>query len=505
MRQVRYKRPKDFVDPFAPTSGDEKDSKAPGRSGRSTGSPSSSRSRSRGRDGDTSNGDASHVEEAESDNYGDDKFDGDGDDGDEAKREERSSRVNFKETDGRADKDKRKITPKKPSSSKHVNRIRNLRQDDDDDSHKKHANSSLDRDSKKSTRSSDHHHNASSAKKKQSLPAVRTSASLKKQSTLTRMQESGKAAGGSHAPTSQNDDEEVFGAIDIYAPRLLAHVHRNLKITDGDFGETKANAVTKRVLTDVQCWRKGVPSNEIRRWERTRSYSAISLNDYTFSGSDSPAKLGSVSGELNVAMIQIITLSAELLEGSESLSCTMWLDIKKLVDAWVFEKGVEDTWGATAEEIASTYSSSNNGSFDVSNPTNTNSNTTTSCDSAERQGALLQEVAKDLVSNMSLMRLEALTPAGTVVTLEMVLPEYVAVAVLTRLDVSNRADASSSSKGDKSFRSGADYRKQSIFEQLAEHAEEDLAEAEAEYCDDSTLYYLLFIQYFCVFIFNLLF
>jgi hypothetical protein len=464
MRQVRYKRPKDFVDPFAPASSDESDGKAAGRNR----SPSSSTARARSRDkGDTSNGD-----DAGSDNYDEEKFDGDDID--------RSSKVKFKDVDGHADKNdglaNRKASPKKASLSKHVNRIRNLHQDDDDSS-RKHENSNID----------DNRKNPS--KKNQSLPSVRSSKNLgrKKQSTMSRMLERAKASGVSSSAAAHNDDDEVFRAIDIYAPRLLAHVHRNLKISDGNYNEVKPNAATRRILTDVQCWRKGVPSNEIRRWERTRSYSAVSLNDHSFGVLDSPARHGSVSGELNVSLVHIITLSAELLEGSEPLSCTMWLDIKKLVDAWVFEKGVEDTWGATAEEISVTYSS-HNGSFDASNPTNTDSSAATSSDdSVERQGALLQEMAKDIVSNISLMRTETLTPSGTIVTLEMVLPEYVAVAELTRLDVSNRTDASSSSKGDKSFRSGADYRKQSLFEQLAEHAEEDGIEGEPEYFDDSKI------------------
>lgn len=482
MRQVRYKRPKDFVDPFAPASSDEKDDRS--RDGKS---------RSRSRSKERTRGGATDEDEYENDEYGDEDFEGANTN---ESKNSRSGRHSEGKSSPSADRSKSASHHKKPSSSKHVNRIRNLHHESEATTSASSAGGGGDK-KKASSRPSTHSHSSStSAQKKGSV------VSMKKQSSLHgRAQDNSKSAATTSSSTHNDDDEAVFGAIDIYAPRLLAHVHRNLKITDGDnYHDAKPGnnaAAAKRVLTDVQCWRKGVPSNEIRRWERSRSYSAISLNDYGFGGgSESPSRLGSSASSeqnTNIATVQIITLSAELLEGSESLSCTMWLDIKKLVDAWVFEKGVEDTWGLTAEEIGVTYSSTNE-SIDASNTSSSVNAAMLSDqkrDSVDRQASLLQEMAKDIVSNLSLSRTETLTPSGTNVTLEMVLPEYVTSAELTRIDVSSRADAAGSNKAEKSYRAGADFRKQSIFEQLDEHANEDGAEEEYEFRDEGMTYHVV--------------
>ena len=266
MRQVRYKRPPGFVDPFAPPKTDEE----------------------------------SYDETNEHVNI-----------------EELLQDIDDKPVLAKTSPSRPVSSPKKGSN--HINSLRTLK--------KKTALSS-------------------------SQPSLHADSGLSRSTNASRRNshsssvESNKNAHGKLEDSLLAEHEEV-NAINKGAPKLLAHMHRHAPLHDGRgqsetllHHDAKKNSLESDTLTDIQCWRKEIMSDQLQLkgiiTKLDHRHRAVSMgNEDDDLGDDASIHSAKeTAGEkIPPYPVPVLLVTAELLEGTQR-EATIILVIDKLSENW---------------------------------------------------------------------------------------------------------------------------------------------------------------------------
>jgi hypothetical protein len=292
MRQVRYKRPKGFIDPFAPVARVEDD------------------------DDDLDDIDLEELVK---------------EDGDRNATPGAGAGARARASTGRGSRGAGSKGSKtgfsglsSSKSSGHVNNMRGLRENKSNNAHSGPQTGPEDTDARRSK---------TSPSKLQRGGSKKASIAQAQQSQYGRGDTGGANDQGSELGGRAKTYEEE--PVNKDAPLLLAHVHRHTPLQDGRQGVDQ-KLPSLDILADIQCWRKIVQSDEIKPVVQVSM--DYDLDDNDSIGSGGFANPGGGKQELERKReprraVGIVAIRAEILDFSERMS-TILLSVDRLLASW---------------------------------------------------------------------------------------------------------------------------------------------------------------------------